>query len=296
VSWAGPVAALLTGVALIGVLAPFVRPARWRTQRLASQVEDERLRVLRALRDLERDHDRGALEDADYEPMRHRMETQAAALLRDLGGKEPAVELASAMRGSRARKPARGGRRAGPSSSTLVAALAAVAVGAAAIPLLGGALAARSPGGFVTGAQPTPVAAGTSLVQEQQVRDRPDDLGARLDLAQAYLEAGRPKDASRQYVEVLKRDPGNPEATTRLALLLYEAGDADDALRGVDKVLATHADYPEALFLKGVIMLNALNRPKEAVGPLRRYLEVAPTGGYRVDAQQLLKEAESQGG
>jgi predicted Zn-dependent protease len=95
---------------------------------------------------------------------------------------------------------------------------------------------------------------------------------------------------------VLKRDPDNPEATTRLALLVYEAGDPGDGLKGVDKVLSQHPDYPEALFLKGVILLNAENRPQDAIPPLQRYLQVAPTGGYRSDAEQLLKEAQSQGG
>src|SRR5262249_42353532 len=87
-----------------------------------------------------------------------------------------------------------------------------------------------------------------------------------------------------------------PAATPRLALLLSEAGDSDDALLGVNKVLSPHADSPEALFLQGVILLNALNRPKDAAAPLRRYLEVAPAGGYRADAQQLLQEAEAAGG
>jgi len=157
---------------------------------------------------------------------------------------------------------------------------------------------ARAPGGFITGAQPSPAATitGNFTTLELQVKAHPDDTEARLDLAQSYLEAGRARQASQQYVEVLKRDPDNPEATTRLALLLYEAGDSDDALLGVNKVLSTHADYPEALFLQGVILLNALNRPKDAAAPLRRYLEVAPAGGYRADAQQLLKEAEAAGG
>lgn len=297
-SWAGPAAALLTGVALLGILAPFLRHRRVRLNELSAPADDERLRVLRSLRDLERDRDRGALADVDYERQRQLTEARAVALIKDTAGTEAGAELAAGLRRSRrARARPRGDRGARPSHSLLVAGLVAIAVVAAAVPMLVTAVGARAPGGFITGAQPSPAAttAGSFTTLEQKVRAHPDDMEARLDLAQSYLEAGQARQASQQYVEVLKRDPNNPEATTRLALLLYEAGDTDDALLGVNKVLSTHTDYPEALFLQGVILLNALNRPKDAIAPLRRYLQVAPAGGYRADAQQLLQEAEAQG-
>jgi tetratricopeptide (TPR) repeat protein len=305
-SWVGAAAALLTGIALLGILAPFLRHSHVQLQKLAAAREDERLRVLRALRDLERDQARGAIDEADYQRLRQRNEVDAVALLRGAAEKNDATgELAAALRGSR-RAPgprARHGRDRGSRprrAALLVAGLIAGAAVATTVPLLAAAVSQRPPGGLITGAQPSasPAAAlgGTAASLEQRTRDHPDDLEAHLDLAQTYLEAGQPRAASQQYVEVLKRDPNNPEATTRLALLVYEAGDPDDALRGAEKVLATRPDYPEALFLKGVILLNALNRPRDAIPPLQRYLQVAPSGGYRADAQQLLTEAQAQGG
>ena len=290
-SWVGPLAALLTGMALLGALAPFLRATRARLQRPGGQREDDRLRLLRALRDLERDRDRGAVSQAEYVPLRQRADAEAIALIRELGSRDGSGELAAELRTPRRR--ARGIRRRPPRPAAVVALLVAVAAVATTVPLLLGSAGARPAGGFITGgpATPSPVPQAASL--EQYVSGHPADVEARLDLAQTYLEAGQPRQASQQYVEVLKRDPNNPEATTRLALLLYEAGDTNDALLGVNKVLATHADYPEALFIQGVILLNALNRPKDAVTPLRRYLQVAPTGGYRADAQQLLQEAEA---
>lgn len=291
-SWIGPLAALLTGVALVGTLIPFARASRTRLQRPGTQREDERLRLLRGLRDLERDRDRGALSEAEYRRLRQRAEAEAVALIRDLGGQERSGELAAAIRAPRRR----GARRTAPRPVLLVGVVVAVAAVATTIPLLLGEAGARPAGGFITGAQATPDPSPQAAGLEQYVNGHPADIEARLDLAQTYLEAGQPQQASRQYVEVLKRDPNNPEATTRLALLLYEAGDTNDALLGANKVLATHADYPEALFLQGVILLNALNRPKDAIAPLQRYLQVAPDGGYRDDAQQLLQEARAQAG
>jgi len=291
--WVGPLAALLTGVALLGILAPFARASRARLQRLGGEREDDRLRLLRALRDLERDRDRGAVSGPEYERLRRRAEAEAVALIRDAGAGERSAEVAAELRTRR--RGVRAVRRGRPRPAALVGLLVGVAAVATTIPLLLSAAGARPAGGFITGGPATPSPSPVAGL-EQFVSDHPDDLEARLDLAQTYLEAGAPQQASRQYVEVLKRDPNNPEATTRLALLLYEAGDTNDALLGTNKVLASHADYPEALFLQGVILLNALNRPKDAIAPLQRYLQVAPDGGYRDDAQQLLQEARAQSG
>jgi cytochrome c-type biogenesis protein CcmH/NrfG len=289
----GLVAALLTGVALVGALAPFARRRSLRLEPLPGPLEDRRLQVLRALRDLERDHARGAVAGSDYETLRRQADADAAELIRRLDDKEQAAELAATMRRRKSRQ--RPDRRHGPSHAKLVGGLAAAAISTTAVLLLPGALGGRAAGGFITGSQASPSAASTSTpALLQHLQDHPDDLEARLDLAQTYLEAGQARDAAQQYVQVLKRDPNNPEATTRLALLVYEAGDSDDALKGVDKVLTQSPDYPEALFLKGVILLNAENRPQEAIAPLQRYLQMAPTGGYRADAEQLLKEAQAQ--
>jgi cytochrome c-type biogenesis protein CcmH/NrfG len=292
-SWVGLTAAMLTGVALLGVLAPFTRSRNATVRPLARSLEDRRLRILRSLRDLERDHARGAVADEDYENLRRQAEAEAVQLIRGVENKEQAAELAATVRKPRLQR--RGDRRRGLSNAQLVGGLAALALGATAVPLLLGGVGERSAGGFITGAQPSSSPPGSATPLQQRVQDHPNDLEARLDLAQTYLESGRPRDASQQYVEVLKRDPNNPEATTRLALLVYEAGDPDDALKGVEKVLIQHPDYPEALFLKGVILLNAEKRPQDAIAPLQRYLQVAPTGGYRADADQLLKEAQAQG-
>ncbi|HEY7198576.1 MAG TPA: hypothetical protein VIC57_00100 [Candidatus Dormibacteraeota bacterium] len=43
--------------------------------------------------------------------------------------------------------------------------------------------------------------------------------------------------------------------------------------------------------MEGVILLNALDRPHDAVAPLQRYLLVDPTGGCRDEAQRLPRAA-----
>ncbi len=119
------------------------------------------------------------------------------------------------------------------------------------------------------------------------------DVAARLDLGKQYLDAGRVREATNEYLAALKLDPGNVEANTNLALLLFQSGLAELALRSVDRALATDPRYPEALYAKGLIQLMGLRDAKAAVANLRAYLDAAPFGSHRDTVQQLLQLAET---
>ena len=54
------------------------------------ELEEEKVALYRALRELEFDHDAGHLSDADYDGLRERYETRAAALITDLDALGPA--------------------------------------------------------------------------------------------------------------------------------------------------------------------------------------------------------------
>jgi tetratricopeptide (TPR) repeat protein len=130
-------------------------------------------------------------------------------------------------------------------------------------------------------------------VFEQRVREHPDDVAARLDLGRRYLDDSKVREATDQYLAALKLDPGNVDANTNVALLLFRAGLVDQAVRSVNRALATDARYPEALYAKGLIELMGVQDPEAAVRSLRAYLDAAPFGSHRDTVQQLLQFAES---
>ena len=55
------------------------------------ELEEEKVALYRALRELQFDHDAGHLSDQDYEGLRDRYETRAAALLTELDAFGPAL-------------------------------------------------------------------------------------------------------------------------------------------------------------------------------------------------------------
>jgi tetratricopeptide (TPR) repeat protein len=157
------------------------------------------------------------------------------------------------------------------------------------VPLLAGAVRNRSAGEPATGETQNPI--GFYL---DRVTKHPQDLAARLDLANAYLQAGDVQDSVAQYLSALKIDPRNPEALSTLGFLLYKGGKSEEGLKAVDRALSVVPNYPQALYFKGVILLEGLHRPADAAAALRAYLAAATfdISSRRDDAQRLLSKAE----
>jgi tetratricopeptide (TPR) repeat protein len=128
---------------------------------------------------------------------------------------------------------------------------------------------------------------------ERRVREHPDDLAARLDLADRYLDAGMVEDALSEYAVALELDPDDAEALVHVGIILYQNGRPEEALRSVDRALSTDPGYPEGLFIRGVILLRGLDRPEEAISAFGTYLDVAPFGGERQTAKDLIAEART---
>jgi tetratricopeptide (TPR) repeat protein len=125
------------------------------------------------------------------------------------------------------------------------------------------------------------------------VKEHPDDLAARLDLAHRYLDAGQAGKALSQYAVALDMDPDDAEALAHVGLIFFQAERYDDALKYVDHALRTDPRYPEALFIRGVILLRGLHRPQDAITAFEAYLDAAPFGVERQTAQDLIDEARA---
>lgn len=126
------------------------------------------------------------------------------------------------------------------------------------------------------------------------MQQNPKDVSAHLALAEAYAAAGASQLAAVEYLAVTRLDPANAEANTNLALLAFEVGQAGQGKIMVDRVLAANPNYPEALYVRGLINLMGLRRPKAAERDFSAYLAVAPFGSHRTAAVTLLALAQSQ--
>jgi tetratricopeptide (TPR) repeat protein len=270
-------------VAAAGVVAGFRRRDPVPVEPVGDPLEDRRLALVRSLEDLEEARASGALDDEDYARLRRETDGRMDRLRRAIADRRVRAEPATASEGAAAvaRTPAR-------VPTWAVATLLVATVGAV---VIAGLL--RDAGTAPAASAPVAGTDDPLAFFERRVREHPDDLAARLDLAHRYLDAGRVEESLAEYAVALEIDPDGAEAHAHVGLILFLSDRPEEALASVDRALETSPDYPEALFFRGVILLRGLDRPAEAVAALERYLDVAPFGAERETARELIDEART---
>ena len=278
-------------VAGVGVIAGYLREAPAPVEPLADPLDDRREALLRSLADLEEAHASGALDEPDYVRLREQTEGRMARVLRALDRRDAAPAGSVATEVALDDAPT-------PTVRTNTTEPRRVPPWAVAV-LIGGTVLAVVIASLARDAEPqlqasTPQASDDPLAFfERRVKDHPDDLAARLDLAHRYLDAGMVERSLSEYAVALELDPDDAEALAHVGIILYQNGRAEEALRSVDRALSTDPRYPEALFFRGVILLRGLDRPQDAISAFETYLEAAPFGTERQTAKDLIAEARA---
>jgi hypothetical protein len=229
-------------------------------------LEEERDFLLRSLRDLEREHDAGDVDEHDYESLRDDYTARAAAVLRAIESRQAALA---------AGRPApRPGRRALVGAAVLVvAALLGVAVAQAS--------GRRGAGGEITGDV------------RQTARDKA------LDARQAMGE-GRFMDAVGLFDEVERLSPSDVEAYAYKGWLLVitarqaPAGPDRDLLRSralaeLDRAVEIDPTYPDARVFRAAAR-GDVGRPADGLADLAA---VAPDA-LPVDLRPLVESLRSR--
>jgi cytochrome c-type biogenesis protein CcmH/NrfG len=265
-----------------------------------SRLEREREFLLRSLDDLEREHERGAIDDESYASLHDDYTARAAVVIRTLrDGAEapPAVAPTSPRR-------------------RLLVVVGVIAFVAVLALVLGAALTDRLPGQTTSGntGEASSGVRGSDGVTVDERRERlrrivaadPDDVASRLLLAR-YLEAdGDLAGALAEYDEVLLRLPQSAEAQAQAGRILYltaqSAVESDPGtveglvLRSRERLdLAVGADpsYPDARYFRAIVVANEFGDFLAAQNDLQRYLILAPEGQFVEDARDLLAQVTS---
>ena len=266
------------------------------------ELEEEKVALYRALRELQFDHDAGHLSDADYDGLRERYETRAAALLTELDALGPAPAP---------REPVAPAPAPAPAATPWTRQPAAMAAGAVLLVVFGvviGINASRftEPDQTVTppGARlPVPGAgpdAGGSPVGPPNVRLEPgkpippEILAGMLNAARQSLFDGNYSQAIAAYQAVLKRDAKNVDALTHMGLIVAIGGHADVALETIDKALAIDPRYPPAYLYRGQVLFEQKQDYAGAVKAWESFLKLVPRGEDHDRVVALVETAKSK--
>ncbi len=208
-----------------------------------STLEEERDFLLRSLDDLEAEHARGDIDDADFHTLHDDYTARAAALIRRIDGATPP-------------EPAPAPARPGRSHRLLVVAAVAVFAVAAGVWL------ARTSGERGSG----DLASGSGR-----------ESSAELLVEAAEAEAaGEVIDALEAYDRILAGNPDNVEALARRGALLMRVGDerlVGEAVPYLDRALGLDPDHVVALLFRGLAH-RVQGQPADARERYRQLLAV----------------------
>jgi tetratricopeptide (TPR) repeat protein len=197
-------------------------------------LEEERAFLLRSLDDLEREHEAGDVDDADYETLKDDYTARAARTIRSIESHH--ARLAEA-------RPARRWRR-----------VAVVAAAVVAFAVVAGVLVAQTAGRR---------GAGDTITGDTRETTR-----ARLDDALLLAQGGDYEAAVAAYDEILADQPANVEAMTYKGWFQFQSGDGQGVVTLVEAA-ETNPDYPATHAFLAVVF-ERLGRPDTARLELER--------------------------
>lgn len=221
-------------------------------------LEDQRDFLLASLRDLEREHAAGDVDDADYEALKDDYTARAARVIRSLEASAPRATT----------------RRSGNRSRRLL-----VAGGVVAFAVLAGVLVAQTAGRRDAG----DVITGDVRRSVTEKLNEAGRRGSEGDYARAIAI----------YDEVLAEAPTHPEALTYKGWMLTLSGENEAGLEALLEAATANPDYPDVhaflavvFFRSGLVeqasreldRLDALNPPaaiRELIDPLRERITAA---------------------
>lgn len=304
-STAGLLAIVLVALpALAFVLWPLLRRAAAPagvlpiTRDRYDELQEEKVALYRALRELEFDAQAGHLSRDDYDGLRARYEGRAAEVLRALDALGPAERPPEpqAARPAPGLRPARGWTRS--PVALLAGAVVLVLFGLS----LGLGLARYTEPDRSTGPAggPPPMAMEPSPPGGRMPAADPsrpitsEMLRGMLDAAHQALDAGSYQQAIAAYQAILRRDPRNVEAITHLGIILAVAGHTDGALEAFDKALAIDPSYAHAWAEKARLLAEVKQDDAGAIRAWERFVALVPPGADRDRALRQIQEAKGR--
>ncbi len=245
---------------------------------LRSELEEQQKFLLDSLRDLEREHRFGDLDDNDFETLRKDYVSRAAEVIRQIENLDSDSDLVADSTGKSKTKPSR--RKIFRTSMTLLVVIAVAVMS----------------GWFV--AQQS----GQRLAGESLAGSIEDSTATILSRARATNFVD-PKLAIELYTQVLEVDPDNIEALTYrawlLALIARSAGDEvkqlafTSASRDLERAIELEPSYPDAHCFLGITRFRLANDAKGAKEQLSICAEKNPPAEVKSFVDSIIAEVDA---
>ncbi|HEY7788922.1 MAG TPA: tetratricopeptide repeat protein [Vicinamibacterales bacterium] len=135
-----------------------------------------------------------------------------------------------------------------------------------------------------------PVPLNTSQVQAltTQAADHPDDVAARIQLANMYFDAQQYQDAIRWYKEALALNPRDVNVSTDLGVSYYYVNQPDEALKQFQHSLSIDPKHLKTLLNVGIVRAFGKQDMAGAAKAWQQLIAIAPDSPEGQAAKQAL--------
>ncbi len=141
-----------------------------------------------------------------------------------------------------------------------------------------------------------PVDAASRLTElEKLSADDPQNADYRTRLGDAYYDLGQYQKAIDAYGASLKLKPQDPAVETDLATCYHFLGQEDKALELLNKVLQYSPDFPQALFNKGIVLIEGKHDEADGVAVWEYLLKSNPGFPQKALVEQKIRQLRSSG-
>ncbi len=159
--------------------------------------------------------------------------------------------------------------------------------------------AAVSKPGMMPGGHPVPTMEQMKAMADvkaapllEKLKSEPKNAKLLAQVAALYNSTHQFKDAANYYNRALQVDPQNVTTRTDLASSLYYQGDADGAIRELQKALKYSPRDMNALFNLGMIKFKGKDDPAGAIAVWQQLLKTYPDLDRKPVVQQMIEEAK----
>jgi len=130
---------------------------------------------------------------------------------------------------------------------------------------------------------------------EQLVQADPENADYWTELGNINYDLGRYQGAVDAYEASMKLKPGNAGVETDAATCYHNLGRHDRALELLDGVLRSNPDFPQALFNKGVILINGKGDMAAGIAAWEQLLRSHPEFSQRAEIERQIRQFRNSG-
>ena len=127
---------------------------------------------------------------------------------------------------------------------------------------------------------------------EETISRDPKNPDLQTELANLYYDVGQYQNAADHYQQSLSLRPGDPNAETDLAVCYHYTGRDDKALETLDRVLSHSPGFSQALFNKGIILINTKKDVQEGIRAWEELLRLDPAFAQKAELQKKIDQVK----